>query len=711
MKICLEIVAVAFFAFLPRLEAQVSPSGPDSLTPQLIAPGVWRFHFGEPEQFTPVTFRSAPLLPGPFADLPSCNLPIDPTQIHFATQGTGCSVNLPLSDEEKIYGFGLNTELFEMTSRTSKSGVPGPIVIRPSDHPENPDNYSHAPVPFYVSTAGYGVYVDTARYAAFSPGDAPAESTADASTGKGKTMRVDIPSAHGIDVYIFGGPAMGEAIRRYNLFSGGGCVPPLWGLGMAYRGSAQFKADDVLQLAQSFRDLHMPCDIWGLEPGWQSKSYSCSFAWNTKNFPDPDGFIKKMTDAGYHLNLWEHCFTNPASPIYEALKPFSGSNPVWHGLVPDFAGANARKIFQDYHDQLLFAHGIDGMKLDECDSPAPDVKRPWSFTETTTFPSGLDGEQMHSLLGVLYQQTMWEPLQHRNIRTWGLVRDSNSLAAPLPYTVYSDSYTDRCYLRGLAKEGFGGLLWTPEVRDAKSVEELYRRLEMVIFSPYALVNCWYMKLPPWEQMEKTASNRGEIMANHQEVEDVVRHLFELRMSFIPYLYAAFNEYHLHGTPPLRAMVMDWPADPATAKIDDQFMFGPSILVAPLLKGQTGRSVYLPAGTWHDYWTGETLDGGRNIEVTKPVDQIPLYVKHNTLLPLAAPLEHVAPDTCFELTVRVYGKAPVGFALYEDDGVSYDYEKGKQNRLNLTWRDGQGTAEKSGNYTGATRYRIAKWIAQ
>ena len=118
---------------------------------------------------------------------------------------------------------------------------------------------------------------------------------------------------------------------------------------------------------------------------------------------------------------------------------------------------------------------------------------------------------MHSLIGVLYQQTMLEPYRRRNLRTWGLVRDSHALAAPLPYVVYSDSYNDRCYVRALAKQGFTGLLWVPEVRDADSVEALCRRTQAVIFSPEAMINCWYMKLPPWQQINKEKNNKGELM--------------------------------------------------------------------------------------------------------------------------------------------------------------------------------------------------------
>ena len=117
------------------------------------------------------------------------------------------------------------------------------------------------------------------------------------------------------------------------------------------------------------------------------------------------------------------------------------------------------------------------------------------------------------------------------------------------------------------------------MRDADTIEDLYRRIETVIFSPEALINCWYIKNPPWQQIDKDKNNLNEWMPEHQQVENGVRKLLELRMSFVPYLYSAFNVYHLKGIPPIRALVLDWPNDPAVREIDDQYMFGASVMVA------------------------------------------------------------------------------------------------------------------------------------
>ena len=413
-----------------------------------------------------------------------------------------------------------------------------------------------------------------------------------------------------------------------------------------------------------------------------------------------------MHTMGFRMSFWEHPFTHPKAPIHEALKHYSGSNLVWNGLVPDFATPQARKIFVGLQNVSLFSKGVDSLKIDEVDNQ-PFKPDPWSFPDTSTFPSGLDGEQMHSLFGILCQQTLLAPFRDKNLRTWGLVRNSGALAAPLPYTVYSDSYDHRCYVRGLAKSGFGGHMWTPEVRDAKSVDDLIRRVQTVIFSPYAMINCWYMKMPPWLQIDADKSNAGQVMPEAAETTRRVRKTFRLRMSLVPYLYSAFNNYRTTGMPPVRALVLDYPADSEVAGIDDQFMFGPSMMVAPMFEGQAKRPIYFPKGDWFDFFTGEKIAGGRRIEITKSLDQIPLYVKSNTILPLADPVSQIASGTTFKIHARVYGDHPSTFTLYEDDGVSYVFERGAQNQVVLSWTPSNGSVRRTGQFDGRL-YEVVGW---
>jgi alpha-D-xyloside xylohydrolase len=437
----------------------------------------------------------------------------------------------------------------------------------------------------------------------------------------------------------------------------------------------------IEEMCHAFRDQNLPLDVVGLEPGWQTHAYPSSFVWDGKRAPDPAGFIRRMGEMNLHVNLWEHCFTHRDSPIYDELNGLCGDYTVWGGRTPDLALEKARAVFGGYHDRELIGQGISGFKMDECDGS--DYTGGWSFPNTTAFPSGLDGEQMHSLIGLLYQDTLLERYEARNLRSYHSVRNSHALAASRPAVLYSDLYDHRDFIRGVVTMGFSGLLWSPEVRDAKSPVDLIRRLQTVIFSPQALINAWYIANPPWFQIEAEANNQGIAMEGWEEMTDRVREIFSLRMALLPYLYSAFVRYHDTGRPPFRALVMDHPDDQETYKLDDEYYMGEDMIIAPLTAESDTRRVYLPQGKWHDFFTGEVLEGGWR-DVTCPLQRLPVYDRDNTLLPLAQPEACAAPSTVFTLVPRVYGKAPSPTMLYEDDGISLN---GPRNECVLHLKDG------------------------
>ena len=226
--------------------------------------------------------------------------------------------------------------------------------------------------------------------------------------------------------------------------------------------------------------------------------------------------IGDLEKRNFRVNLWEHAFTNPESPIYKDLVPYSGDYEVWGGVVPDFLTPEARQIFADFHEKNHVALGVSGYKLDECDNS--DFTRNWSFPEFSSFPSGADGEQMHCLFGLRYQDTIQNIFEKRREPTYGLVRNSQALAAPYPYVLYSDLYDHREFIRGLVNAGFSGLLWTPELRDARNREDLVRRLQSAALSPMALINAWYIRNPPWKQVDREANNNGQFDPQWREIE-------------------------------------------------------------------------------------------------------------------------------------------------------------------------------------------------
>ena len=310
---------------------------------------------------------------------------------------------------------------------------------------------------------------------------------------------------------------------------------------------------------------------------------------------------------------------------------------------------------------------------------------------------------MHSLFGERYQDALQSVFEKRKQRTYGLVRSSGALAAPYPYVLYSDLYDHKEFIRGVANAGFSGLLWTPELRDGASSEDLIRRLQSVALSPMALINAWYIKNPPWKQVKREANNAGQLSPGWEEVEKTCRAVMELRMRLIPYIHAAFVRYHRDGLPPFRALVMDFPGDPKTWVIDNQFLIGESLLVAPALAGEPERNVYLPEGDWFDYWTAKRHTGKQQIRLQVPLEQIPIFVKSGSLLPLAEPTLHTDDPASWHLTVRVYGDKPAPAKLYEDDGSWAP----ALTEVQLAWDPDRQTG--SLTRSGPGKYEVVKWL--
>ena len=687
--------------------------------------GVWRIRFGAPEAFTPNAFREKDPAWEFLERLPQgCELPFDLNEIMCSIRPSRTVVRVPCDEpESNIYGFGLDPRVFNQKGLRKWLSVSAQVVEQ--------TGASHGPVPFYASTRGYGVYVDTARVpfvhvarlasrssALAGSGDrqerqatSEAELYADREAqGRSEVVFDLVGNSSGVDVFLFAGPTLRQAVQRYNLFSGGGCLPPMWGLGQKYRTHSNAHEEEVLQLARSFRDRGVPCDMFGLEPGWQTHAYSCSLAWSPERFPNHRAMIRELDDMGFRLNLWEHAYIHPTSPLFEPLEKRSGDYLVWDGLVVDFADPQASQIFADYHEEHLVDQGVAAFKADECDRQQIADVTPFNYPYCSAFPSGIDGDQMTQLYGYLYQRSVYSVFKKRDARTWGDVRATTGLAAPLPFCLYSDAYTFDEYLRQLVNASFTGLLWSPEVRQAGSQEELLNRIGMASLAPQMCLNIWFMPHPVWEQYERTKNAAHELLPDDEQqyLVDRIRDIVNLRMSLLPYLYASFYRYYSEGLPPVRALVLEFPDDPDVRTIDDQYMFGDLLMAAPLVGAVDQREVCFPSGNdWVDYRTRVSYEGGtRHSLKTQPGD-VPLFVKASALLPVAAPVQHVGRDTVFELTVQVYGDDPDPYLLFEDDGETFAYEGDQGNRVTLAWVDGEGRITREGDYP-EERYRILAW---
>jgi alpha-D-xyloside xylohydrolase len=367
---------------------------------------------------------------------------------------------------------------------------------------------------------------------------------------------------------------------------------------------------------------------------------------------------------------------------------------VWGGIVPDLSMPEAQKIFTDQLKNSQVDIGVSGYKLDENDG----YDR-WLWPDVAIFPSGNSAEQMRQTYGLFLQKITFEMFRETGKRTYGLTRASNGGGVSFPYVIYNDYYSHEDFITALINSGFSGVLWTPEVRGSKTSEEWLRRMQTVCFSPMAMINAWADGTKPW---------------SFSDVENEVRFYASLRMQLIPYLYSEFAKYHFEGTPPFRGMALEKGFDAQTRQeirnsnlsenpyaeavakeIKDQYMAGEYLLVAPLFTGQTSRKVVLPKGKWYDFYTGKFAGEGEVITVMPGLSRIPVFVKDGGIIPMMpTALRAPAAGEKFDLEIRYYGTAPGRYLLYDDDGETFDYEKGE-----FSWRIIKVEPDKKGKFKG------------
>jgi alpha-glucosidase (family GH31 glycosyl hydrolase) len=507
-----------------------------------------------------------------------------------------------------------------------------------------------------------------------------------------------VANASGLDMYVFAGPTPLDAIRRYNLLCGGGAMPPKWGLGFLTRVQTRYTAEQALADVAEFRKNGIPLDMLGLEPGWQSAAYPCSFEWDATRFPDPKKFLAEIEAQHLHVNLWFNPYVQPASPLAQKLMPYAGTHLVWNGIVPDYTMPAARDIFAGHLKRTVVDLGpaaVGGFKIDEVDG----YDR-YLWPDSAVFPSGRSGEQLRQTFGLLLQRTVYDVFHAQNRRTMGQVRGTNAGASRFPFVIYNDNYDFNDYITAVANSGFAGVLWSPEVRGSNSGEDMLRRTQAVCFSPLALYNGWASTQKLW---------------THDEVKDQIRDAIVLRLRLLPYFYTAFAQYHFDGTPVIRPMPLvsgsrnevkevagqlDATENPYAAgqfrEVKDQYLFGDDLLVAPIAAGVKSRKVVLPAGKWYDFYTGKLAGENQTIEVSPPLAQMPVFVRDGALIPLLAGDRQWAPTTTehVPLEVRHYGEANGTVAVYDDDGETFDYERGE-----FSWTTLRAAKDAEGRWQG------------
>ena len=708
-------LALSAAFFIATLTAGVAAATPLVFTE--VAPGVWKATVGTPEDLTLLGAAGATPSRDALARLPAAVFPLPANAADGRVAGGRVALRFPLALDEDVYGLGVDFKSMRRTGSAFQLHV---------DHWGGTPGRTHAPVPFYVSTKGYGVFIDSARYLKVNVGlgvrlAAPAKPPVIdrvthpdewAALPRSDAVEAEVP-APGVDVYVFAGPTPMDAVRRYNLFGGGGALPPKWGLGFMARVPTAYTAAQVLEDVASFRIRGLPLDMVGLEPGWHDHAYPTSFEWSPRRFPDPKGFLTALEGQHVRANLWFNPYVSPTAPLHRTLLPFAGSHLVWNGIVPDYSMPAARQAFADHLRTRIVGlapRALGGFKIDEVDGF--DF---WLWPDVALFPSGHDGEQLRQTYGLFLQRLILDLYHGLNLRTLGQVRGTNGGASSFPFVIYNDNYDFGEYMTAVANSAFAGVLWSPEVRGGDG-EDMLRRIQAVCFSPLALFNGWATDTKLW---------------THPEVAEPIREALLLRMRLLPYWYTAFAQYHYEGTPVVRAMPLvlggtpfleDPPGQRArdpwaittVPEVTDQFLVGDALLVAPIAPGTKTRRVLLPAGKWFDFYTGQLAGEHQAIEVTPPLSQVPLFVRDGGLVPLIPERVYApGPGDVLPLEVRHYGTVPGAMTLYDDDGETFDYERGAH-----SWTRLRVVRDRTGGWSSAVqadpngmpwRYTKVTWV--
>ena len=542
------------------------------------------------------------------------------------------------------------------------------------------DDNVHAIVPLWYSTAGYGIFVN------------------DAHRG-----RVSFKEDYGltldggqIDFYFLWGPSFRRILTNWSELAGRMNMPPLYALGLTWRSWGRSDAAKILECAKRQLDAGVKMDVCGVEPGWQTMTYPCSFVWQTAKFPDPRAFMAAVHDMGLRVNLWEHPYLHAKSPLLGDMLQYGrwgtsmSAGPDLHGckygfsgFIPDMSDPAAQERYWKYHLDNIVSLGADGFKVDETDQfGANDSLEPFKS------PSGIDCNAYHNLIGTLTCNAMH--LRYKRDlgrRSFFFSRGNYAGMQRWATAAYTDFYGFPQFVMSMVVQGYSGSYYTPEIRSVgtKSDLDYMRRIQLMFLSPFPQSNEWAGKKGPMY-----------ILDRNQEVIDCYRKYNALHYALVPYMYSLFWEQHNTGVGVVRPLPIEFPEDGKSLDDCSSFMLGPSLLVRPVAwSGTTNRvetvSVYLPSGAdWIDYNTGAVHGGGQTLDYASPIETLPLFVRAGAIIPVGRYGTGTARPLDGAVRLHVFpARGESSFTLYEDDGISFAYENGDYAETPVSCREDGG----------------------
>ena len=524
------------------------------------------------------------------------------------------------------------------------------------------------PIPWVIGTSGWAMFFNQPF------------GTFDFTGPQNKFLPSSPDTALPLDIFLTVASDPAIIMAEYAGLTGHPEMPPLWSFGYQQSHRTLARRNEILAEAKTFREKKLPCDglIYlgtGFCPsGWNTANGS--FAWNSRVFPDPKEMIEELHKEHFRVALHAVILSDKLRGTVRApceLSQFDEQEAscYWNAHRKDFA------------------MGVDGWWPDEGDPldissrlvrnrmywEGPQLDRP-NERPFALHRNGYAGMQR-------YASFLWSGDVYS---TW------ETLKIQVPIGINTS-------LTGIPYWGtdIGGFVPTKEF-----TAELY--LRWFQFGAFCTLfrshgRTWKLRLPwGWNTgdpgpVEINNYNGAAIpdpsQLHNAQVEPICRKYLELRYRLLPYLYSAVRECSTTGMPVMRALWLHYPDDARAAACGDQYLFGKNLLVAPVVeKGATTRQVYLPRGSWYDFWTGEPIQGGREISRDVSLDIMPLYVRAGSILPLGPIKQYTTERVDQPLSVSIYPGTDGSFLLYEDDGTSFNYRKGEWMGIQMAWNDSQ-----------------------
>jgi len=522
-------------------------------------------------------------------------------------------------------------------------------------------------VPLLVSSEGYGAFFDMTAPLYYDLGQASVAAWQ-------ATARADHLRA-----YLIVGDGIAPILRAYHRLTGAPAVPPDWSFGFWISRWGYRNRDEVMTVARRMREEKVPCDVIHVDPYWMRyhEGHHGDLEWDESAFPDPKGMIAELKALGFKLSLWESPYVPLDSDMRAEgerkgflLMAKDGSGPALvHGFAKpsaavDFTNPGAVEWFKAKNRRLL-EMGVAVIKTDFAED-MPDDAAPHD---------GTPAEQLHNLYPLLYQRAVFEATQ--DVHGYGLIWGRSGYAGSQRYPVHwggdpGCTFDDMAaslrgalswILSGAAFASFdmGGFFGIPVGTDPPTPELYVRWSQMGLLFSHARAHGHRAPREPWAFGEPALS--------------IFRRYAQLRYRLLPYLYAAARRAP-QGVPLARPLVYDHPSDRTTWHVDDEYLLGPDLLVAPMFEPRGRRDIYLPSGGWYDFWTDQRFDGARWITYDAELETLPLFVRAGAVIPMGPELQY-ADERPWD---------PLSFEVYPDTTVTREFGLGddrRQLRFKLT----------------------------